>query len=64
MSLDNSYDLGELKAFTERCEKLAEGRFLEYVAELKIDGLSVSLHYDDGILKVGATRATARVGMT
>src|SRR5688572_25390551 len=35
MSLDNSYDLGDLKAFTERCERLAEGRTLEYVAELK-----------------------------
>ncbi len=57
MSLDNSYDLDDLKAFTERCEKLAESRFLEYVAELKIDGLSISLHYEAGILKVGATRA-------
>jgi DNA ligase (NAD+) len=56
MSLDNSYNLDDLKAFTERCEKLAEGRKLEYVAELKIDGLSVSLHYENGLLKVGATR--------
>lgn len=56
MSLDNSYNLDDLKAFTERCERLAEGRKLEYVAELKIDGLSVSLHYDDGLLTVGATR--------
>ncbi len=62
MSLDNSYDLDDLKAFTERCEKHAEGRFLEYVAELKIDGLSVSLHYDDGILKVGATRGDGSRG--
>ena len=62
MSLDNSYDLDDLKAFTERCEKLAEGRFLEYVAELKIDGLSVSLHYDDGILKIGATRGDGSRG--
>ena len=43
MSLDNSYNLDELKAFIERCERLAEGRKLDYVAELKIDGLSVSL---------------------
>ena len=62
MSLDNSYDLGELKAFTERCEKLAEGRKLEYVAELKIDGLSVSLHYDEAVLTVGATRGDGRRG--
>jgi DNA ligase (NAD+) len=62
MSLDNSYDLSELRAFTERCEKLAEGRKLEYVAELKIDGLSASLHYDSGILTVGATRGDGQAG--
>ena len=62
MSLDNSYDLGELKAFTERCEKLAEGRMLDYVAELKIDGLSVSLHYQNGILVTGATRGDGSQG--
>ena len=62
MSLDNSYDLDELKAFTERCEKLAEGRKLEYVAELKIDGLSVSLHYEHGILVTGATRGDGSTG--
>lgn len=62
MSLDNSYDLNDLKAFTERCEKLAEGRKLEYVAELKIDGLSVALHYEHGILKVGATRGDGTRG--
>ncbi len=62
MSLDNSYDLDELKAFTERCEKLAEGRKLDYVAELKIDGLSVSLHYENGILVTGATRGDGSQG--
>lgn len=62
MSLDNSYDVNELKAFTERCEKLAEGRKLEYVAELKIDGLSVSLHYDNALLTVGATRGDGSRG--
>ncbi|QQS33933.1 MAG: NAD-dependent DNA ligase LigA [Acidobacteriota bacterium] len=62
MSLDNSYSLDELKAFTERCEKLAEGRKLEYVAELKIDGLSVSLHYEKGILTTAATRGDGQAG--
>ncbi|MEQ1645667.1 MAG: NAD-dependent DNA ligase LigA, partial [Pyrinomonadaceae bacterium] len=62
MSLDNSYDLNELKAFTERCEKLAEGRKLDYIAELKIDGLSVSLHYENGILVTGATRGDGSQG--
>lgn len=62
MSLDNSYDLNELRSFTERCEKLAEGRRLEYVAELKIDGLSVALHYENGILSTGATRGDGVTG--
>src|SRR5436190_11871600 len=62
MSLDNSYDLAELKTFTERCERLAEGRKLEYVAELKIDGLSVSLHYENGIIATAATRGDGRTG--
>ncbi len=62
MSLDNSYSLDDLKAFTERCERLAEGRKLDYVAELKIDGLSVSLHYERGILVTGATRGDGSQG--
>ena len=62
MSLDNSYSLDDLKAFTERCEKLAEGRKLEYVAELKIDGLSVALHYENGVLITGATRGDGSAG--
>ena len=62
MSLDNSYNLDDLKAFTERCEKLAEGRKLEYVAELKIDGLSASLHYEKGILARAATRGDGSTG--
>ncbi len=62
MSLDNSYDLDDLKAFTERCERLAEGRTLEYVAELKIDGLSVSIHYENGLLATAATRGDGLTG--
>ena len=62
MSLDNSYSLDDLKAFTERCERLADGRKLEYVAEMKIDGLSVSLHYDKAILTVGTTRGDGSKG--
>jgi len=62
MSLDNSYSLDDLKAFTQRCERLAEGRKLEYVAELKIDGLSVALHYENGILKTAATRGDGTRG--
>ncbi len=56
MSLDNSYDIDELREWARRCERLAEGRAFDYVTELKIDGLSVSLIYEDGRLIRGVTR--------
>ncbi|MDQ2745905.1 MAG: NAD-dependent DNA ligase LigA, partial [Acidobacteriota bacterium] len=60
MSLDNSYNLEDLRAFDERCQKLADGRAFDYVAELKIDGLSVALHYENGILAAGAPNKSRR----
>src|SRR5918911_4055951 len=62
LSLDNSYNIEELRAFDERCRKLADRRNLEYVAELKIDGLSISLHYEGGVLVRGVTRGDGRRG--
>lgn len=62
LSLDNSYNIEELRAFDERCRKLAEGRQFDYVAELKIDGLSLSLHYENQLLVRGLTRGDGRTG--
>ncbi len=62
LSLDNSYNIDELRAFDQRCQRLADGRSLEYVAELKIDGLSLSLHYENEILMRGVTRGDGRIG--
>ncbi|HEY0384560.1 MAG TPA: NAD-dependent DNA ligase LigA [Pyrinomonadaceae bacterium] len=62
LSLDNSYNIGDLRAFDERCRKLADGRFIEYVAELKIDGLSISLHYENKVLVRGVTRGDGQRG--
>jgi DNA ligase (NAD+) len=62
LSLDNSYNIDDLRAFDERCRRLADGRAFEYVAELKIDGLSISLHYQDSLLVRGVTRGDGRVG--
>lgn len=56
LSLDNSYNIEELRAFDERCRKLAGGKSPEYVAELKIDGLSLSVHYESGVFVRGVTR--------
>jgi DNA ligase (NAD+) len=62
LSLDNSYNIEDLRAFDERCQRLADGRSVEYVAELKIDGLSISLHYERGVLVRGVTRGDGRRG--
>jgi DNA ligase (NAD+) len=57
LSLDNAYNEEELRAFDERVRKgLATDQPPVYVAELKIDGLSMALTYDNGRLVRGATR--------
>ena len=56
LSLDNAYNDEELKAFDERVRKGGARADAAYVAELKIDGLSIALTYDDGRLVRGATR--------
>ncbi|MCL4848587.1 MAG: NAD-dependent DNA ligase LigA [Acidobacteria bacterium] len=57
LSLDNSYSIDELRAFDDRVRRGlgAEGA-LDYMAELKIDGLSIALTYVDGRLERGVTR--------
>jgi DNA ligase (NAD+) len=62
LSLDNSYNLEELRAFDQRCQRLADGKSVDYVAELKIDGLSLSLHYEKQLLARGVTRGDGRIG--
>jgi DNA ligase (NAD+) len=58
LSLDNAYNEEELRAFDERVRKGAGlgDAPVTYVAELKIDGLSIALTYEDGRLACGATR--------
>ena len=60
LSLDNAYSEDEIQAFDERIRKglgLADpGTPIRYVAELKIDGLSVATTYEDGRLVRGVTR--------
>ena len=63
LSLDNTYNLDELKEFHNRVVKnLGTEEGLEYVVELKIDGLGVSLFYEDGKFVRGATRGTGKTG--
>jgi DNA ligase (NAD+) len=58
LSLDNAYDEDELRAFDERVRRGAAlgDTPVSYVAELKIDGLSIALTYQNGRLTCGATR--------
>src|SRR5436190_1945038 len=46
LSIDNTYSEEELREWDERCKKLAGGRSYDFVAELKIDGLSISVIYN------------------
>lgn len=61
-SLDNAMDADELRAWGSRIEKALDGEAARYVCELKIDGLAVSLRYEDGHLVTAATRGDGRVG--
>ncbi len=63
LSLDNSYSIEELKRWQERIKRvLKSSQDINYMAELKIDGVSCSLTYDNGILKLGATRGNGEIG--
>ena len=62
LSVDNTYNADELKAFDERIRKQLGDAPYDYVVELKIDGLAVSLRYEDGLLVAGATRGDGEVG--
>lgn len=62
MSLDNTYSLEELQEWSERLRRLAPDAALDYVAELKLDGVSISLLYEDGVLSQGVTRGNGVVG--
>ena len=62
-SLDNAMDHSELVAWGERVLKgLPDGEPTAYVCELKIDGLAMSLRYENGVLVQAATRGDGRVG--
>lgn len=65
LSLDNAYTDDELRAFDERVRKglgVGAGEAIAYVAELKIDGLSIALTYDNGVLVRAATRGDGERG--
>jgi len=62
LSLANAFDADELRAFDERVRKLAGRDDLAYTCELKIDGLAISLHYEEGMFVRGGTRGDGSTG--
>lgn len=62
LSLDNSYDEEDIRAFDERVAKALRRPPSGYAAEAKIDGVSLSVLYEDGRLVRGATRGDGRAG--
>jgi DNA ligase (NAD+) len=62
LSLANAYTDDELREWESRLRKLLPDEDPTYVVEPKVDGLSVAVHYVDGVLATGATRGNGRVG--
>lgn len=62
LSLGNAFDEDDLRAFFKRIRTLLDVDEIDFVAELKIDGVAVSLTYEDGHLVRGATRGNGAVG--
>src|SRR5690625_1770421 len=62
LSLNNAFDENEVRRFDQRIKDLVNSEQISYVCELKIDGLAVSLVYEDGQFVRGATRGDGTIG--
>jgi DNA ligase (NAD+) len=62
LSLDNSYSYDDLREFDRRVREISGQEKIEYIAEHKFDGLSISLTYEDGGLARAVTRGDGRTG--
>src|SRR5512138_2327920 len=62
LSLDNTYNEDELRGWERRVHELSGRKDVEYVCELKLDGMSLALHYEDGHLVRGVTRGDGTTG--
>ena len=62
LSLDNTYSEDEVREFVARVQKLLSAESLEWTVEPKLDGLAVTLRYENGVLAVGATRGDGAMG--
>ncbi len=62
LSIDNTYSEQELRQYASRAAALVDQEPIEWAIELKIDGVAVSLRYEDGLLVQAITRGNGRVG--
>ena len=62
LSIDNTYSVEELRKYGQRIAKLLPGEKIDWVVELKIDGVAVSVIYENGRLAQAATRGDGRTG--
>lgn len=62
LSLDNTYNEGELQAFFDRAVKGLDGEVPVFSVEPKIDGFGIELTYENGLLTLAATRGDGRIG--
>ena len=62
LSIENTYSVEEVRKYAERVNKLLAGEPVEWIVELKIDGVAVSLTYEKGRLVLGATRGNGFIG--
>ena len=62
LSLDNTYNEEELRAWERRVHELSGRTEVDYVCELKLDGMSLALIYEDGRLVRGITRGDGSIG--
>lgn len=62
LSLDNTYNEEDLRNWERRVHELAGNKTIQYVCELKLDGMSLALHYEDGHLVRGITRGDGSIG--
>ncbi|HTC32806.1 MAG TPA: NAD-dependent DNA ligase LigA [Bryobacteraceae bacterium] len=62
LSLDNALNEDEMRAFDQRVRELLKGEPFEYVAELKLDGLSMAVHYENGKMVRAITRGDGQTG--
>lgn len=62
LSLRNAFQEGELRDFDRRVRNAVQASVVDYMVELKVDGLAISLRYENGVLVEGATRGDGTVG--